>query len=294
MSAAARSLSVRRRSTSALVARLTRARGGRVGLALLALHLVIALAAPLLAPASTTDMDPMHAFGDPSASHPFGTDRYGRDILSRVLYGGRIAIVIAVVSSAIGVALGALLGLLLGATRGIGDEISTRLMDAFFAIPDLLLLLLLMTLFGGGVPALILILSLFKIFPVARVVRGQALDLVGRDYVTAAKLRGESLFAIVRRELAPNTLDVVMVEFAMRTSWTVMAIAGLSFLGFGVTPPTADWGLMIAENRSTLQMSPWGTLFPIVAIVSLVVGLNLTADALAKALGVDRTREVPR
>jgi len=276
-----------------IVKRLWQSNAGAIGITILSIHLLMAILAPLIATHSTTTMNPMHPFGSPSIQHLFGTDRYGRDIFARVVYGGRIAIVIAAVSSAVGVALGSLLGLFLGFTRGITDEIATRAIDALFAIPSLLFLLLMTTLFGGGIAMLTVVLACFKIAPVARVIRGQALDLVGRDYVTAAKLRGESSIAIVGRELIPNTIDVMMVEFAMRASWTVMAIAGLSFLGFGVTPPAADWGLMISENRSMLQISPWGTLFPIVAISSLVVGLNLTADALAKTLGIDRTEVVP-
>jgi peptide/nickel transport system permease protein len=273
--------------------RVWRSRTGRIGIAILAIHVAIAVLAPLLAPFSTTKIDPINAFAEPSWPHLFGTDQYGRDILSRVIYGGRTAIVIALVSTTIGVSFGSLLGLYLGVTRGIADEITTRLSDALFAIPSLLLLLMMMTLFGGGVTVIIIVLAGFKIAPVARVIRGQALDLVGRDFIVAAKLRGESNLAIIRRELLPHALDVMLVEFAMRSSWTVMAIAGLSFLGFGVSPPTADWGLMVSENRSMLQISPWGTLFPIAAIASLVIGLNLAADVLAKALGIDRSSEVP-
>jgi peptide/nickel transport system permease protein len=112
--------------------------------------------------------------------------------------------------------------------------------------------------------------------------------------VTAARTRGEGTLAIVRHELWPNARDVVLIEFAMRTSWVVLLISSLSFLGFGVNPPTPDWGLMVNENREMTALAPWGTLFPVLAIATLVIGLNLTADGLAKALGVDRTAAIPQ
>lgn len=273
--------------------RVWRSPSGRVGLALLALHLLVAALAPVLAPHPPTAIDPTRAFAPPSWDHPFGTDQYGRDVLARVVFGGRVALTVSVVASSFGVALGAALGLFLGYVGGRIDEVAARGIDAVIAMPGLLLLLLSVTLFGDGLPVLIPVLGFLWIPGTARVVRAVALDLVGRDFVTAAKARGEGVWSVVRMELAPNALDVVLVELAMRASWTALAIASLSFLGFGVNPPTPDWGSMVAENRSTMQLAPWGTLFPVLALSTLVVGFNLFADALAKALGLDLTRAVP-
>jgi peptide/nickel transport system permease protein len=125
------------------------------------------------------------------------------------------------------------------------------------------------------------------------VARSAAQEFIPRDFITAARARGERVFAVVTRELWPNVLDVLLVEFAMRSSWMVLAISGLSFLGFGVNPPTPDWGLMVNENRQTLAIAPWGVLFPILAISTLVISLNLVADGVAKAVGLDRSRGAP-
>lgn len=267
---------------------------GRVGVSLLTFHIALALLAPVIAVQSPIEIDPVNNLQAPSWDHPFGTDRYGRDILSRVMYGGRVALLVCLLATAIAEIGGGLLGLGVGYAGGRFDEICARIIDAFLAVPGLLMLLLCVTIFGGGLGVLIPTIGLLGIPGVARIARAAALDLIGRDFITAAKARGEHSLSIVRRELAPNALDVMLVDTAMRASWTVVSVAGLSFLGFGANPPTADWGLMIAENRAILMISPWGTIFPILAIGLLVLGLNLTADALAKALGIDRTREVVR
>jgi len=282
------------RHLAEVVKRVWRSPSGKAGLLILAVQFLVALFAPLLAPHSTTVLDPMRAFAPPSWAHPFGTDQYGRDVLSRVIFGGRTAIAVSVVASLVGVTLGAALGLVLGYVRGLVDEVVARAIDAVIAMPGLLLLLLCATIFGGGLLVLVPVLAFLWIPGAARVVRAAALDLAGRDFVAAAKARGEGAASVVARELAPNALDVVLVELAMRASWTALAIAGLSFLGFGVNPPTPDWGLMVAENRSMMQLAPWGTLFPVLALATLVIGYNLVADALAKALGLDRTHEVPQ
>lgn len=282
------------RHLAAVADRVWRSPSGKAGIAILSVQLLVALFAPLLAPHSTTAINPVNSFAPPSWAHPFGTDQYGRDILSRVVFGGRVAITVSVVASLVGVALGAALGLFLGYVRGPVDEVAARGIDAVIAMPGLLLLLLCVTLFGGGLRTLVPVLAFLWIPGAARVVRAAALDLAGRDFVAAAKARGESTLSVVARELAPNAIDVVLVELAMRASWTALAIAGISFLGFGVNPPAPDWGLMVAENRSMMQLAPWGTLFPVLSLATLVIGYNLLADALAKALGLDRAHEVPQ
>lgn len=264
-----------------------------IGLCILALHLLIAASAPLIAPRSPTAIDAAAALQGPSRQHLFGTDRFGRDVFSRVLYGGRVALVIALLAATLAVTAGGLSGILLGYVGGVVDDVAMRLVDAALSIPGLLFLLLIVTVFGGGELVLLISLAVLYAPSVVRVARGAALDYVPRDFVAAARSRGETTLAIVWHELRPNVLDVLMVEFAMRASWMVLAISALSFLGFGVNPPTPDWGLMIAENRNVLLLAPWGTLFPMLGIGSLVIGLNLAADGLAKALGLDQIRGAP-
>jgi peptide/nickel transport system permease protein len=257
---------------------------GLVGLVIVAVQAVLSLLAPLIAPYSPTVPDPLSSLEGPSPAHLLGTDPLGRDVLSRVLYGGRYALGLSLSAAALAVGLGALIGCyvaLAAATRRHAwlDETVMRVVDAVLSVPSILALLVVVSVLGTGVPVIIL---------AATVVWAAALSVVPLDYVTSARSRGESSWAIVRREIWPNVLDVVMVEFAMRASWIVLLISALSFLGFGANPPTPDWGLMIAENRTALAVIPWATLAPIIALATLIIGFNLAADGLAKARGVDR------
>lgn len=273
-----------------MTGQLVRSRSGALGVALLVIHFAIAIVAPIVAPFAPEAIDPDHAFAGPSATHLAGTDQLGRDVLSRVLLGGRAAIALAAVAASLAMVVGGFAGIALGYKGGWLDEIALRLADAVQAIPGLLLFLAVVTVLGPRTDVLVGLLVLVNLPGIVRVARAATLEQVGRDYVAAARARGESALAIVWLELLPNVRDVLLVEFAMRASWMVMSLAALSFLGFGVTPPTPDWGLMVAENRSRLSIAPWATLAPAIALSTLVIGLNLTADALGKVLGLDAAR----
>ena len=263
---------------------------GRLGVLLLALHLALALCGPALAPYAPEAIDPDRAFAPPSEAHPAGTDQLGRDVLSRTLLGGRTALALALTATGIAVLAGGLAGIALGLRGGLLDELALRASDALQAIPGLLLFLAVVTVTGPRNDVLVALLALVNVPGVLRVARAATLEQAGRDYVAAARARGESTRAIVLHELLPNVRDALLVEAAMRASWMLLSLASLSFLGFGVAPPTPDWGLMVAENRSRLAIAPWATLAPALAISSLVIALNLTADALAKRFGVDAVR----
>ncbi|MCS7070787.1 MAG: ABC transporter permease, partial [Anaerolinea sp.] len=168
-----------------------------------------------------------------------------------------------------------------------------RIVDALLAIPWLLFLLLIVSVLGKSNLVLILVLAFFYGLPAIRIVRAGTLDFVARDFITAARVRGEKPFTIIRRELLPNVLDVLLVEGAMQWSWMLLGFSSLSFLGFGVQPPTPDWGLMISDNTRTFALYPWATFYPLIALSSLIIGINLAADALAKALGLDRAQGAP-
>jgi peptide/nickel transport system permease protein len=229
----------------------------------------------------------------PDAAHWFGTDHLGRDVFSRTVLGGREALLVTLVATPLAVLWGGLLGIYLGLVGGRLDDVLMRLVDAFLSLPWILKMLLLIVTFGTGLAVLIPTLAFFYGIPVIRVARAAAHNVVARDFVLAARARGHTPGAIIRRELLPNVLDALMVEGAMRWSWMLLAFSSLSFLGFGVSPPTPDWGLMIADARSYLPIAPWAGLFPIVALSSLIIGINLAADALAKAVGVDRAQKAP-
>ena len=259
-----------------------------IGIALLTMHLIMAVCAPWLAPYAPTAIDTDNMYQPPSMLHVFGTDRYGRDVLSRVIYGGQVALFISMVSAVLSVMIGSIIGVIAAYVGGFFDEVTMRVIDAVISIPGILLLLVIVTGLGTGTSVIIFAMVLSYMPGVVRVIRATAQEYVTRDFILAARLRGERVKNIVWVELMPNIRDVLLVEFAMRASWIVLSVSGLSFLGFGVNPPTPDWGLMINENRSVLVLSPWGTIFPMIAVATLVVSLNLVSDEVAKMFGIDR------
>ena len=266
---------------------------GLVGLVLVAFHVVLAIVSPVIAPYDFRELSAEIILNAPSSAHWFGTDSLGRDVFTRTMLGGRQALLVTTVSTVLAITWGGLLGVLLGLVGGRLDELLMRLVDAFLCLPWILVLLLIVVMVGFGAGVLILTLGFFYGIPVIRMARAATHDVVTLDFVTAARARGESRATIVRRELLPNVLDVLMVEGAMRWSWMLLAFSSLSFLGFGVTPPTPDWGLMISDARTFMSFAPWTALAPVVALSSLIIGINLSADALAKALGIDRAQRAP-
>ena len=261
------------------------------GLVLVAVHVLVAVLAPLLTSYAPTANAPDSALLGPSAAHWAGTDALGRDVLARVLYGGRYALMVSFAATACAVALGTVVGCAAALKGGWLDDLVMRVLDAVLAIPPILALLVVVTVLGAGPAVIVLAVTVVYAPQVVRVVRAAALGVAPLDYVTAARARGERTLSILVREVLPNITDVVSVEFAMRASWVVLLISSLSFLGFGADPPTPDWGLMISENRTAMTVVPWASLAPIIALATLVLGLNLSADGLAKAWGVDRVKE---
>ena len=266
---------------------------GLVGLILVAFHIVLAIVSPAIAPYDFRELSAQIILHEPSSEHWFGTDNLGRDVFTRTMLGGRQALLVTTISTILAISWGGLLGVLLGLVGGRLDELLMRLVDAFLCLPWILVLLLIVVMVGSDPGVLIVTLGFFYGIPVIRVARAATHDVVARDFVTAARARGESRSTIVWRELLPNVLDVLLVEGAMRWSWMLLAFSSLSFLGFGVAPPTPDWGLMISDARSFMSLAPWAALAPVVALSSLIIGINLSADALAKALGIDRAQKAP-
>jgi peptide/nickel transport system permease protein len=262
------------------------------GLALIAVHVIIALTVPLWAPYSPIATNPAAILKEPGAQHLLGTDSLGRDIFSRVMYGGQFSLGLSIIAAVICVAIGGVLGMVAAYYRGWFDEALMRFVDAVLSVPTILALLLVVSLMGNGAVVIAIAAVVVYAPAVARVARAATLQVVELDYVTAAKGRGESGAAIILREILPNVLDVLLVELAMKASWILLLVSSLSFLGFGANPPTPDWGLMVAENRTLLSVLPWGTVAPIIALGTLIIGFNLAADGLAKIRGVDRAGAV--
>ena len=266
---------------------------GLAGLILVSLHILLAIVSPAIVPYDFKELNAQLILSGPSTEHWLGTDNLGRDILTRTMLGGQKALFVTSIATILAIAWGGSLGVLLGLVGGWLDDFSMRIVDAFLAIPWILFLLLIVSVVGLGNAVLIPTLAFFYGVPVVRMARAATHDVVALDFVTAARARGETRFTIVRQELLPNVLDVLLVEGAMRWSWMLLGFSSLSFLGFGVTPPTPDWGLMISDARSFMSLAPWAALAPVIALSSLIVGINLSADALAKALGIDRAQTAP-
>ena len=266
---------------------------GAIGLTLVVVHLVLALISPLIVPYDYTKMNSALMLAGPDGAHWLGTDHVGRDVFTRVLLGGREALLVTGVATPVAVTWGGFVGIFFGLVGGRIDEVMMRVVDAFLSLPWILKMLVLIVTFGTGIEVLIPTLAFFYGIPVIRVARAATHDVVARDFVLSARARGHGRMAIIRHELLPNVLDTLMVEGAMRWSWMLLAFSSLSFLGFGVSPPTPDWGLMIADARGYMSFAPWGVLGPVIALSSLIIGINLTADALAKALGIDRAQKAP-
>jgi peptide/nickel transport system permease protein len=272
---------------------LRRSSAGMIGLSLIVIHLIIALTSPYWVPYDPLEMNAKIANQNPSLEHLMGTDKLGRDVFSRSMVGGRVSLVVTILATIIAVTWGGLTGILLGFLGGRADEICMRFVDAFLSIPWLLILLLIVSILGTEMWVQIFTFGFTYGVSTIRIARAATLDHVTNDYILAARARGEHKRTIVTRELLPNVLDVLLVDGAMNWSWMLLGFTSLSFLGFGVPPPTPDWGLMIAQNRQILAIQPWAVFGPVIMLSTLIIGINLFADAFAKALGLDRSQGAP-
>ena len=261
----------------------------KFGTGILLVHLLIAMTGPLWAPYGLSQMGTGIPLSGMSLEHPFGVDQLGRDIFSRVVHGAHIVILLSLSGTLLGLVVGATIGLLSGYVGGWLDDIVQRLIEALISIPFLVLALIAIAAAGpevAGNPVLVILVVALVYAPrIARMARAAALDIVTRDYVMAARLRGERAWAVVRREVLPNASGVLLVEFALRAGYAPVLIGSLGFLGFGMRPPTPEWGLMISENRALIIVSPITVIGPGLMLASLVVGLNLFTDGLARMLG---------
>ena len=263
---------------------------GAVGLFLVLANILLAVISPLIVPYDFKAVNANSILDPPSWQHWLGTDQLGRDVFTRTLLGGRQAMIVTMTATPLAVLWGGCIGIYTGLVAGRFDEILMRIVDAFLSLPWILKMLLIIVMFGSGLFVLIPTLAFFYGIPVIRIARAATHSVIARDYVSAARARGQSRFSIIWFEILPNVLDALLVEGAMRWSWMLLAFTSLSFLGFGVSPPTPDWGLMIADARSYMAIAPWAGFAPVAALSLLIIGINLTADALAKTVGLDRAQ----
>lgn len=269
----------------------------KIGACLLLAHVLVAALGAFWAPFGNNQIGTGPPLYGISWVHPFGTDILGRDVFSRVIRGGHIVIILSIAGSFLGLAIGTAVGLTSAYLRGWFDEIIMRIIEAMVGIPYLILALLLVAIAGprhAGSPVLLVLVIAAVFAPrIARIARAAALDIVSRNYVTAAQMRGEGTASVVLRELLPNTTGTLLVEFALRTGYAPVLVGTLGFLGFGVRPPTPEWGLMISQYRDLILVAPMSLLGPAFFLGSLVVGLNLCTEGLARLLG-QNTREIER
>jgi peptide/nickel transport system permease protein len=248
------------------------------GMLIIFIYAFCAIFAPLLAPYGEAEVIGK-AYAQPSWTNWFGTDQIGRDVFSRVLYGGRNTIGIALLTVLLSFSIGGTLGVAAALTRGWFDQIMSRITDALMSIPVLIFALMLLALFKDkNVWQLIFILAVLDSTRVFRLARNTSLSVVVMDYVEAAKLRGERLPWIVLREIVPNILPPLIAEFGLRFCFVFLTISALSFLGVGIQPPTADWGSMVAESKTLITYGRAQPLIPAGAIALLTVAVNFVVD----------------
>jgi len=255
-----------------------------IGFIIVLFFLITALFGPMLAPYKYTDQNLANKLQPPSEEHIFGTDQFGRDVYSRILVGSRDVLSVAGSGTALAVFFGLLLGLVSGYRGGLFDELIMRIMDVILSIPPLLLAMVILFSLGPSRFNVIIVVGFLYIPMVARVVRSVVLDLKTRQFVEAAKLRGENSLYILYREILPNVLPHLAVEASMRFSYSIFLVASLGFLGLGVQPPSPDWGLMVGEARTWFHQARWVLFFPAGAIAFLVVGVAFMSDGLRRML----------
>jgi len=254
-----------------------------IGCLLAGTWIVCALFGPLIAPHSPEFPDVLNKLVGPSGEHLFGTDRLGRDVLSRVIVGARAVLIVAPLATLLGTVLGTALGLITGFYGGIVDEVIMRIVDAVLAVPLIIIALLAIVALGPSRLTLILVIGFVFSPIIAKTVRAAVLGEAQLEYVQAARLRNERSPYVMFAEILPNVMGPVIVEFTVRLGYAIFAVATLSFLGFGADPSIPDWGQDISQHYQFISGGVWWpVLFPSLAIATLIVGINLIADAIAQ------------
>jgi len=263
-----------------------RALGNRslmAGLVLLGLIILVALLAPWIAPYDPNDQDAVASLGAPNAAHWFGTDFFGRDVLSRVIWGARVSLFVGAVSTAISMLLGGSIGILSGYVGGRFDQAVMAVMDVLLSFPQLIMGLIIVALLGANLTDLILAIAITAVPPFARVARGPTLSLKERDFVEAGRALGFSPARIMLVHILPNVLDDLIVMGSLWLATAIRTEASLSFIGLGLPPPTATWGSIIREGFENLLDAPWLAVFPSLAVLVVMLALNMIGDGLRDA-----------
>ncbi len=257
---------------------------GGFGALLVLACIVGAVFAPYLTPFDAVTLNPADRLQGPSASHLLGTDQYGRDTLTRILYGGRSSLAVAGASVAFALVVGGILGVLAGYRRGWLDMLIMRVSDVLLSFPAVLLAIALIAFLGGGFTNLVLAIGIVYVGPFARVARAAVMMVREELFVEASLALGSRDWRVVLLTVLPSAAAPLIVEVTLRLAYAILAEASLSFLGLGTQPPTPSWGLMVADSRRFLSLAPWSTVAPGLAIMVVVLGFNLLGDGLRDAL----------
>ena len=249
----------------------------RIGMIIIAANLLVMILAPVIAPYPETEM-----VGDvwvtPGTENLLGTDQLGRDMLTRLIYGARNTITIALLITLISFTIGAVGGFLAATLKGWTDQALSRTVDIIMAFPTLIFALMVLSVMGTSIPVLIAVIAILDSTRVYRLSRAVAMDIEVMDFIEVARLRGEKLWWIMRREILPNAMPPLIAEFGLRFCFVFLFISALSFLGLGIQPPTADWGSMVRENAGAITFGILTPLYPAAAIAVLTIGVNLVVD----------------
>ena len=250
----------------------------------LVLFICMAVFAPIISPYDPNAQSLMDTLKGPSAQYLLGTDNYGRDILSRIFYGARVSLTVGVAAVLVACAIGTFFGMVAGFFGGWVDDVINRISEAIRAIPQIVLAMSLCAVFGGGILNLSIILGISNIAVYIRMMRGQVLSIKQQDYIMAAKLQGNSSMCIMMKHILPNCISPIIVQMTLQVGQTILSEAGLSFLGLGISAPTASWGSIVSDGRMYLLQNPMFSLAPGVCIALLVVFLNTVGDGVRDAL----------
>lgn len=250
----------------------------------LVLFICMAVFAPIISPYDPNAQSLMDTLKGPSAQYLLGTDNYGRDILSRIFYGARVSLTVGVAAVLVACAIGTFFGMVAGFFGGWVDDVINRISEAIRAIPQIVLAMSLCAVFGGGILNLSIILGISNIAVYIRMMRGQVLSIKQQDYIMAAKLQGNSSMGIMMKHILPNCISPIIVQMTLQVGQTILSEAGLSFLGLGISAPTASWGSIVSDGRMYLLQNPMFSLAPGVCIALLVVFLNTVGDGVRDAL----------
>ena len=262
--------------------------GAALGLFGVIAFVLIGILAPFVSPFDPNKQNLRAIFRPPSKEHPFGTDQFGRDILSRILWGARTSLIVATSAIALAMVLGALTGVSVGYRGGWTDEAVMRFVDVLLTFPDIFLAIIVTAVVPPGLGTTVLAIAVYNLPQFIRVARAAALSVRENAFVEAARASGASSAYIILRHILPNSLAPIVVLATLRTAASILTAAGLSFLGLGVQPPTPEWGTMISEARVYIVTAPWTSLFPGLAIFLTVLSFNLLGDGINDALNPRR------